>query len=297
MHGLIFVTWEKFLTEQFGAELLADYRTAIGETASTSPLANRIYSDETLLAGLGVACQLTGVSPDNMLYRYGRYFILNGLTSHLCSYLLNQIHGGRDLLLTMSSAHAQLQRSSAAITPPLFKYEAVSGKANELLLTYDSPRQLCRVLVGAIKGAAERFSEQVEIVEHTCMKRGYASCHFELRFFSMRQKGTIDPPPANFEDKRALADLVLKLLPEQDGVTLAEVRDLLQSCWVPDQYMRPYRILEALRMLEHVGLASSSTNQPGDTLMYRRYWRASISDNQDRMRVHLGQRYSGSLKS
>lgn len=297
MHGLIFVTWERFLTEQFGAVLLANYRTAIGETASTSPLANRIYSDEALLVGLEAACQLTGVSADTMLCRYGRYFILNELTSYLCSYLLSQVHCGRDLLLTMRRAHAQLQRSSAGTTPPLFKYEEVSGKTNELRLIYDSPRQLCCVLVGAIQGAAERFGEQVEIVEHTCMKRGDAFCHFELRFSSMQQKGTVAPLSANVEEKQALADLVLSLLPEQDGITLREVQDRLQRCRIPDQWMRPYRILDALRMLEHVGLASSSTNQPGDTLTSRRYWRALTSDEQDQMKIYPRERSSGSLPS
>ena len=36
MHGLIFVTWEKFLAERFGSGLLNDYRNAIGETAASA---------------------------------------------------------------------------------------------------------------------------------------------------------------------------------------------------------------------------------------------------------------------
>ena len=52
MHGIIFVTWEKYLAERFRGGVLFKYREAIGETPSTSPLASRVYSDETLLAGV-----------------------------------------------------------------------------------------------------------------------------------------------------------------------------------------------------------------------------------------------------
>ena len=70
MHGLIFVTWEHYLAERFGTNLLGRYRATIGETAATAPLASRVYDDATLLAGVGVACQLTGQPADVLLRDY-----------------------------------------------------------------------------------------------------------------------------------------------------------------------------------------------------------------------------------
>src|SRR5947199_2898112 len=105
MHGLIFVTWEKYLSERFGSSLLNEYRKAIGEAPATAPLASRVYDDQTLLAGVGAACTLTRLPAETLLREYGRYFIVNGLTSHLCAYLLSQVHTGYDLLLTMRTAH------------------------------------------------------------------------------------------------------------------------------------------------------------------------------------------------
>ena len=67
MHGLIFVTWEKYLAERFGSSLLTKYRETIGEAAATSPLASRVYDDTTLLEGVGVACKLTRLSADTLL--------------------------------------------------------------------------------------------------------------------------------------------------------------------------------------------------------------------------------------
>jgi hypothetical protein len=44
----------------------------------------------------------------------------------------------------------------------VFGFEAVSTYPNGLTLIYDSHRQMCPVLVGAIEGAAERHKEKVQ---------------------------------------------------------------------------------------------------------------------------------------
>jgi len=281
MHGLIFVTWEKYLTERFGSELLNSYRAAIGETAATGPLASRVYDDATLLAGVGAACQLTRRSADTLLWEYGRYFMLNGLTNHLCAYLLTQVKSGRELLLAMRDAHAQMRRTPDGITPPLFSYEPLAADPREMLLIYDSPRKLCSVLWGAIEGAAERYGEKVQIVERPCMKRGAPMCRFELRF-SAPTSGPLthlETPEqiARRNDQQQLDNLVLSVLPDNDGVTLVALQDILQHYQVSSNQLRPSVLLAALRHLQHAGLVASTANQPGDDLARRRYWRAPTS--------------------
>src|SRR5260370_964501 len=182
MHGLIFVTWEKYLAERFGETLLKEYREAIGETAATSPLASRTYSDDVLLAGVKTSCQLTNVPLDTLLWEYGRYFMLNGLTSHLCAYLLTKVSNGRDLLLMMRKAHAQMRRLPDGLTPPLFEYQAISTSANDVSLIYDSPRQLCALLWGAVEGAAQGYGQPGQVVEIPCMNGGAPLCRFDLHF-------------------------------------------------------------------------------------------------------------------
>src|SRR5579884_812995 len=182
MHGLVFVTWEKYLLERFQETALERYRKAINETPSNAPLVSRTYEDKLLLAGVEAAHRVTGVPSEQLLYEYGRYFIMNGLTGYLCAYLLMQVESGHDLLLTMSEAHRQMSRLPDGLTPPLFQYEILSRDARELVLIYDSPRHLCSLLRGAIEGAAERYGEKASIFERTCMKRGDSLCRFEIRF-------------------------------------------------------------------------------------------------------------------
>ncbi len=282
MHGLIFVTWEKYLSERFGSSLLKTYRKTMGETAAGAPLVSLVYNDATLLAGVGVACHLTSLSADVLLRDYGRYFMVNGLTSHLCAYLLTQVHSGRELLLTMRTVHQQMSRTPDGLTPPLFGYEALPGDPQGLVLIYESPRQVCSLLMGAIEGAAERYGEQVHLVEQTCMKQGAAACCFVLHFApSLSCSGASQETPQQHELHRAqqqLASLVLSLLPHEEGMTLGNLYSLLQRGRGNPQEFRLSVLLEALRHLQFVGLVASSANQPGDDLTHRRYWRAPTSD-------------------
>lgn len=134
------------------------------------------------MAGVGAASKLSHLSPEILLREYGRYFIINWLTSHLCIYILTSVDSGRDLLLAMRDAHARLRRTNDSLQPPLFEYRSVS--ANEVVLVYDSLRQLCPVLLGAIEGAAERYGETVKIEELSCMKQGAAVCQIKASFSS-----------------------------------------------------------------------------------------------------------------
>ena len=281
MHGLIFVTWEKYLAERFGSSFLNAYREAIGETPATAPLASRIYDDAVLLAGVGAASRLAHFPVDTLLREYGRYFIINELTSHLCSYLLTQAHSGYDLLLLMRKAHAQM-RHTDGLTPPVFSYEALSTYANGLVLAYDNHRQLCPVLYGAIEGAAERYGEKVQIIERACMKRGAAECRFEIYFSADPNSGALymETPEQSVRRKirRQLADMVLSALPDQNGVTLMDLQKIMLHWQVNPAHLRPSVLLEALKHLQHAGLVASSANQPGDDLARRRYWRVPTTE-------------------
>ncbi len=278
MHGIIFVTWEKYLLERFKGSVLQKYRQAIDETAATSPLASRVYDDATLLAGVAAASHITGVPAETLLREFGRYFITNGLTRHLCAYILTQVNSGRDLLLAMHDSHEQMSRIPDGLTPPLFRYAALPHTPDGLVLIYDSPRQLCAVLQGAIEGAAERYGEQVHLVERTCMKRGDPICRFEIRFFASSTASRETPEQAEHrKEQYFFAQFILSLLPDEAGVTLAELQATLQAKGMRKDLTRPALLLMALRHLHHAGLVATTANYSGDDFTHRRYWRVPTS--------------------
>lgn len=277
MHGLIFVTWEKYLQERFEGAIFSEYRERLGLNATNSPLAVRTYDDALLLKGVGTAHEITRVAVDTLLEEYGRYFIVNGLTRHRCAYLLSQVHNGRDLLLAMRDAHEQMKQLPDGLTPPLFEYRLHPRDPQTMLLIYDSERQLCPLLLGAIYGAADYYGEQVSVSEQTCMRRGDQVCTFAIRFSGGRSAEADTPEmQAHRKEQQIYADLVYALLPTQHGLTLAEIQAQLQQRGASKQQRRPAIILQALTQLHHAGLVASSANEPGDDFAHRRYWRVHL---------------------
>lgn len=281
MHGLIMVTWEKFLQERFGTAIVNAYRNEISHLESGLTLMSRVYDDRVLFTGLAAVVNATGKNMDTLLKEFGHYFLTNSLTDRMCSYLLTRVNNARDLLLMMSTAHAQMRRSSQQVMAPIFSYKALSNNPNEILLTYDSNRQLCALLWGAIEGAATRFKESVEIVEQACMRKGARVCVFEVRFTGsvniQKKLPTNTALQTQYREQHRLADLVLQVLPADRGITLQEILERLKA--MPNllpQQVRPTTLLSAVTHLQAAGLIGSTANNPGDNLTMRRFWRLDI---------------------
>lgn len=295
MKGIIFVVWEKYLNDRFGAKFIDTYRAQLGETSDQLPISGRTYPDELLVKGVQTASQISFMSGDRLMVEYGRYFMLNGLIEYLCGYLLAQSWNGADLLLQMRDAHAQMRRTPDGLEPPLFEYQVLSDDHRHMMLTYESGRKLCSLLEGCVIGAAERFGEKVHIHEHVCMKNGAPACRFEIRFEgeSWADKAT----PAMIEQekqrlsKQGLSNLVLQTLPYdvRGSMTLETLHSAVmqnQGSYFPEIYHKQQtltaihvsQVYTALAKLQQVGLVASTVNLPGDNFGNRRYWRAPTHD-------------------
>ncbi|GCE47973.1 heme-NO-binding protein [Thermosporothrix hazakensis] len=279
MHGLVVYTWEKYLRERYGEQFLSWYRDSMGQPQDNQPLIEHIYLDEEVVRGVMLASQAQGVSVDQLLREYGRYFITNITTNHRCAYLLDSVTSGRDLLLKMGEAHAQMHRASEMVTPPLFRYEKAPDDPLAFFLIYQNGRTLCSLLYGAIEGAAERYGETVQIEELACMKQGAEACVLKVRFFPGKRSGLQDPE-ANRKRKRQreLAEMVLQVLPEdpQQALMLYDLLAIMrrgQHELLQASTLRPSALLIALQQLQAAGLVASTGLNSNEPLDRRRYWR------------------------
>ncbi|MBE3557822.1 MAG: heme NO-binding domain-containing protein [Ktedonobacteraceae bacterium] len=280
MMGLIFVSWENYVAVQFGKAMAQTYRQELLKFTGMAPLINRAYRDEAFLYGVQVVSRLTHISADLLLRQFGRYYIVNDLTRHLCAYLLTQAENARDTLLLMRQAHKQMSVSPEGLTPPVFSYEFLNMERNHLLVTYESPRQLCGWFWGAVEGTADRFGERVLVREHSCVKRGDAQCRFEV-YFQMNQAShhsSAAEMREQIQKQRPLSEEVLRLLPEreQDAVTLFELQMKLQH--LPGSYALPRLslLLEVVQRLQYTGLVATTASRTGDDLSRCRYWRLPL---------------------
>jgi len=268
MQGLILVTWESFLSHQFGEAFVTLYRKSLKQAPSEAPLVSRTYADEVLPKAVEAAAGLAKIDTQRMLYEYGRYFMTSPLVNHLCGYIFSRIHNAHDMILVMRKAYTQIGHYNG-VAPPLFACVPLDSKPNGLTVIYESPRRLCAFLHGAIVGIGEYNKERVLVKERYCMLKGDGSCRFDVIFEASNQTR---PKETEAQQKQRLQrqeieNRVLMALPytPNKASSLLELQQMLG--------LRPLTLLEALNHLQFVGLISML---PARELTARRYWRSQM---------------------
>jgi hypothetical protein len=75
---------------------------------------------------------------------------------------------------TEATIHETLRAEGSRTDPPRLLCERTAP--DELVVTYDSARKLCRLARGIIKGVARHYAEEVAIMEPSCMLKGDPAC-------------------------------------------------------------------------------------------------------------------------
>src|SRR5579859_2133137 len=223
MHGIIFVSWDRFLRAKFGEAFFQQYRAAMRQNGHAISLVNQTYPDEHLIQALTFVSQQKNTDIDTILRSFGQYYIVNELTGFVCAALLEKVKSAKELLLLMADAHLQLKQASCEmrtphlIAPPVFRYEHIYGHPDQLIVVYQDPRQLCPLLQGAIEGAGMRYREKVKIVHdpNECMRHGGRICRLSIQFEPLKNPLAHEEAPLSerARSQEEVRRLVLQALP------------------------------------------------------------------------------------
>ena len=178
MQGIMFIELSRFIDGRLGSGAWESALTAAG-------LSDRAYSprspgsDEDFVAiVLGVA-RTSGQPVETILEAFGE-FIAPDLLGGLYGLLLDD---GWDLLdfleHTEGSIHTVVRARDPSAAPP--RLRTVRSGPDEVVIFYDSPRRMCSVAKGIVRGAASHFGERVELIESRCMLAGAARCEITVR--------------------------------------------------------------------------------------------------------------------
>jgi hypothetical protein len=276
VHGIIFVSWDRFLQAAFGNRFFQRYRTEMRNKGHFDSLISQTYPDEHLNQALLFVCREQNISLDDLLHAFGQYYIVNELTGFVCAALLQKVKSAKELLLVMADTHLQLKqassemRTSHVISPPVFKYKHIHGRPDQLVVVYEGSRQLCPLLEGAIEGAGLRYHEKVNIV-HTpneCMRHGASACLLFIQFEPLKD-ALAHEQSERVRSQEDIRKLILQILPHDihKALTVDQLSEAIrQSQTGPD--MRICQLDVALRQLMAIGLVAST-----NTFRHCRYWR------------------------
>lgn len=99
------------------------------------------------------------------------------------SFFLAEDQTLKEFLKTIDSViHIEVKKLNPEATLPAITFEDPNDK--QLILFYRSPRKLCPLAIGLIKGAAKHFNSEITIQETACMHKGSDHCRLEVTFES-----------------------------------------------------------------------------------------------------------------
>jgi predicted hydrocarbon binding protein len=180
MHGIVFTEFQHFIER--GSHEGRWHDVLHGAKLDRRVYASiRHYPDKEFFDIVGSASRALNKPVDEIVEDFGVYIApdLLGMYAVLIK------PGWRTLDViehTEAVIHSVVRVKESGAEPPQLKSRRVAP--DEIELIYDSPRKLCRLAKGIIRGIAAHFGERIQIVEHGCMLVGASSCKLQIRRLS-----------------------------------------------------------------------------------------------------------------
>jgi predicted hydrocarbon binding protein len=179
MQGSIYTAFSDMIIEKMGME---QWNELLDKTAPESKgfyTSGEQYADSELINMVVLLSQKTGVPVEALVETFGQY--LFHVLYKRSPVDVSNIDNLRDFLLAIDGViHVEVKRVHPQAYLPKFEYE--DGEDNALIMYYSSKRKLCHASIGLIRGAAEHFSQEIEIDHPECMHTGAERCKLVVDF-------------------------------------------------------------------------------------------------------------------
>jgi predicted hydrocarbon binding protein len=172
MHGVIFAEMKKYVETRIGGDTWNDLliRSGLGERTYT---ASQPYPDEEAIALVSTASRITGMPVPAILEDFGEFIVPDLAKTY--KVMIRPSWKTLDLIEnTESIIHRVVRVAYRGATPPILQSNRISP--DEVVVVYQSPRKMCALARGIVKGIAKLYDEHVTITETTCMLKGDPSC-------------------------------------------------------------------------------------------------------------------------
>ncbi|MEW6737225.1 MAG: heme NO-binding domain-containing protein [Acidobacteriota bacterium] len=181
MYGLIFAELQDYVISRFSK----DTWELLLKEAGLWPkiyLNFQEYPDQEAIALITTASRLTGKPPEAIIEDFGEFIVPSLLKVYMS--LIKPEWRTLDLIEnTEEIIHTIIRRKTTAANPPTLQCERVNEK--QIILTYDSPRKMCTLAKGIIKGIAKHYNETISINQTTCMLTGSPNCKISVALSSL----------------------------------------------------------------------------------------------------------------
>lgn len=178
MKGVIFNVLEDMVISQCGMQTWNDI---LDEQVSGTGVytASESYPDEELFGLVESVADKLEMPMADVISTFGTYMFHQLATRY--PVFLNQSDNLRDFLISVGSViHIEVQKLYDNPNLPTFSYD--TSRDDQLIMRYKSPRKLCVLAEGLMRGASEYYKTPIEIDHPVCMHKGSDHCDLVVRF-------------------------------------------------------------------------------------------------------------------
>jgi predicted hydrocarbon binding protein len=177
VNGTIYLEIAKFAQSHIGEQA---WQEVIRQAGVPKRLYYRVaeYPDEEAFALLGALSLALGESVAEVLEGFGEFLVPDLM--RMARYWIRPEWKTLDVIVnTEQTIHEALRSEGSSTDPPRLRARRTSD--DEVVVTYASPRRLCNLARGIIRGLAAHYGEAVSIDEPACMLKGASACELVVR--------------------------------------------------------------------------------------------------------------------
>lgn len=177
MKGVVFNVLEEMVIEQCG--MLAWNEILEAQEIEGIYTAGESYPDEELFELVGSISAKTEIPAETLVGAFGER-LFKGLSERNPVFIEAESTLKGFLKSVHDVIHIEVRKLYENPNLPDFEYEEDAD--NTLLMRYRSPRKLCILAEGLIRGAAYHYDTAIEIEHPVCMHKGADHCDLIVRF-------------------------------------------------------------------------------------------------------------------
>ena len=177
MKGIVFTTFNEMVEEKIGIEVWEKILETVNPESEGIYTAVEDFPDEELLAMVGELSEITGTPVIDLVRAFGLYLFHTLALKHSVF-----VEDKPDFTEFLKSIEDVIHKEVVKLYPnpnlPSLEWEQI--EANAITLFYKSPRKLCNLAEGLIKGAAEQYGVEYAMKHDICMHDGNDHCRFDI---------------------------------------------------------------------------------------------------------------------
>lgn len=160
MKGVIAISLQDLVKSRYGADKWENILVKSGLPKDLVIFGHHDIDDNIIIKVLGNACQVLGLSMQQLGDAFGDYWI-NTYAKQKYFAFFSGMKNAKDFLLKMNYVHSKLTETIENANPPKFTFAEITD--NSVIMNYISNRNLEDIWIGLIKGVGKYFDETISI--------------------------------------------------------------------------------------------------------------------------------------